>query len=340
MKALIFKGINDIAIENVPEPKIERPSDVIIKITTSSICGSDVHTKNKGNQEHGMVIGHEYCGVVIETGEQVNTLKRGDRVAGRPVFNCGQCYYCRHNQQSLCINGGIFGVLGNQGVQAEYARIPFAENTLTKIPDFLQDDDVIFAGDILSTGMSGLIRSHVSLGDTVAVFGVGPVGLCAVACAPLFGASLVVAIDILDYRLDFAKKFGAVVINSSKEDPAARIKELTDNVGIDASIEAAGTEATISACLKSTRRGGQVSILGLMDKPYFFDLRKRFFDIFNLSIGFGDQNHMEGLIRLIGNGRLSLNPLITHRYSLSDALTAYKIFENKLEKCIKILLKP
>ena len=340
MKAVVFNGLGDISLKDVPEPAIENPDDAIINMTASSICGSDIHTKYKGNQVPGKIIGHEYCGIVIETGNNVHGIKKGDRVAGRPVFTCGQCYYCKRRQHSLCINGGIFGVLGNQGVQAEYSRVPFADNTLVRIPDGLQDEDVIFAGDILSTGLSGLLRTHVGIGDTVAIFGAGPVGLCAAACAPLFGASLVMAVDMLDYRLDTAKKFGVVVINASKEDPVARIKELTGGIGADAGIEAAGSEETIKACLKSTRRGGQASILGIIDKPFLFDLRKRFFDIFSLSMGYGDQNHVEDLIKLISAGRLSLRPLITHTFKLSDAIAAYDVFEKRAGGCIKVILKP
>jgi alcohol dehydrogenase len=340
MKAVLFHQLGDISLEEVADPELVSPGDAIIQVTTSSICGSDVHTKYKGNQDPEKVIGHEYCGVILETGAQVANFKKGDRVAGRPAFSCGQCYYCRHKQQSLCINGGIFGVLGNQGVQAEYARIPFAENTLVKIHDAMQDEDVIFAGDILSTGLSGLLKTHVKPGDTVAVFGAGPVGLCAVACAPLYGASMVVAVDVLDYRLDMARRFGAIAINASQEDPVKKIRELTGGIGIDAGIEAGGSEATITACLKSTRRGGEAAILGIIDKPFLFDLRKRFFDMFTLSMGYGDQNHVEDLIREIAGGRLNLKPLITHRYTLNDALTAYDTFEKKLDGCIKVILKP
>jgi alcohol dehydrogenase len=340
MKAILFHQSGEISLEDVAEPVLKNPGDAIIKITTSSICGSDVHTKYKGNQDPEKVIGHEYCGVVLETGGQVTNFKKGDRVAGRPVFSCGACYYCKHGQHSLCINGGIFGVLGNQGVQAEYARIPFAENTLIKIPDGLRDEDVIFVGDILSTGYSGLLKTHVKTGDTVAVFGAGPVGLCAIACAPLFGASLVIAVDMLDYRLDMARRFGAVTINASKEDSIKKIKELTNGIGVDAGIEAAGSEATITACLKAVRRGGEATLLGLIEKPFLFDLRKRFYDMFTLSMGYGDQNHVEELIDHIAAGKLNLKPLITHRYPLTEALAAYEIFEKKLDECIKVILKP
>ncbi|MBN1625663.1 MAG: alcohol dehydrogenase catalytic domain-containing protein [Deltaproteobacteria bacterium] len=340
MKAVIFKGKNDISLMYAPEPRIEKADDVVIKVTTCSICGSDIHTKYIGNQDPGKIIGHEYCGIVVDTGAGVRGLKKGDRVAGRPAYSCGQCYYCRHRQQSLCVNGGIFGVLGTQGVQAEYARIPFAENTLVKIPDNMEDEDVIFAGDILSTGMSGLLKNDVGLGDTVSVFGAGPVGLCAVACAPLFGAGLVIAVDILDYRLDMAGRFGAVTVNASKEDPVKKIRELTNGIGVDAGIEAAGSEATITACIRSTRRGGKASILGLIDKPLLFDLRKRFYDMFTLTMGYGDQNHVEELINMIAHGRLSVRSIITHTFPLSEALNAYDVFEKREGGCIKVLLKP
>lgn len=340
MKAVIFNGKGDISLKDASEPKIEKAGDAIIKITTGSICGSDIHTKYIGNQEPGKIIGHEYCGFVVETGDSVRGIKAGDRVAGRPAFSCGQCYYCRRRQQSLCVNGGIFGVLGTQGVQAEYARIPFADNTLVKIPDSLEDEDVIFAGDILSTGLSGLLKNDVGLGDTVAVFGAGPVGLCAVACAPLFGPGLVIAVDILDYRLEMAESFGAVTINASQEDPVKKIREMTDGIGVDAGIEAGGSEATINACIRATRRGGKASILGLIDKPLLFDLRKRFYDMFNLSMGYGDQNHVEDLMNLIACKRLSVRSLITHTFPLSDALAAYEVFEKREGGCIKVLLKP
>jgi alcohol dehydrogenase len=202
------------------------------------------------------------------------------------------------------------------------------------------DEDVIFAGDILSTGLTGLIRTDVQLGDRVAVFGAGPVGLCAVACAPLFGAEMVIAVDTKENRLDVARGFGAVTIDASRQDTVAVIRELTDGIGADAGIEAAGAVATIEACIKATRCGGQVSILGTVPEGFLFDLTDRFYDIFYLNIGLGDQNHTKELINLIKTGKLNLRPLITHTFPLTEALHAYEIMEKKLEGCIKILLKP
>lgn len=339
MKAVVYRGKNDLKLEDVAEPKIEYPADALIKVTTGAICASDVHIKNEGGQEPGMILGHEYCGVIVNVGSEVRNFKRGDRVAGRPAYFCGYCFYCRHKQPALCENGGIFGGFGNHGVQSEYARIPFADNTLAKIPDGLEDEDVIFTGDILSTGLSGVLRTQVGNGDAAAVFGCGPVGLCAVACAKLFDVGLVIAVDVLDYRLDVARRYGAVTINASKEDAIARVMELTGGRGAGAGIEAAGSDATLTACLKSTRRGGAVSILGTVSRPFLFDLRERFYDIFNLNIGFGDLNHVEELIELIQNGKLDMRPLITHIYPLSEALSGYEVSEKKQDNCIKVLLK-
>lgn len=339
MKAVVYRGINDLRLEDIPKPHIESPTDALIRVTTSAICASDIHIINEGGQEPGKTIGHEYCGVIIDSGDQVRHFKKGDRVVGQPFFNCGYCLFCQQRQQTLCENGGLLGAFGNQGVQAEYARIPLADNTLRKIPDGLPDEKVIFTGDILSTGLTGVLRAHVGLGDTVAVFGSGPVGLCAVACAHLFGASLIIAIDIQDYRLDVARRLGAMTINAAKEDPVAKVRELTGGRGVDAGIEAAGFESTIRTCLKSTRRGGRVSILGSVTQPTPFDLSERFFDMFTLTIGLGDLNHMEELIRLIHGGQLDLRLLITHTLPLSEALRGYEIFDKKLEGCIKVILK-
>ena len=340
MKAVVYQGINDLRFEDAPEPQIEYPTDALVKVTTSAICSSDVHAVNEGGQEPGKIVGHEYCGVIIDAGSQVRYFKKGDRVIGQPFFNCGHCFYCKKQQQPLCENGGLLGVFGNQGVQAEYARIPCADTTLRKIPDDLPDEKVIFTGDILPTGLTGVLKAHVGVGDTVAVFGCGPVGLCAVACAHLFGASLVIAVDIQDYRLDVARRLGADTINASNEEPAAKVKELTNGRGVDAGIEAAGFESTVRTCLKSTRRGGRVSILGSIIHPMLFDLSERFFDMFTLTIGLGDPNYMEELIRLIHSGKLDLRLLITHTLPLSEALRGYEIFEKKLEGCIKVILKP
>ncbi len=342
MKGLVYKGVNDLGVENVPEPHIESSTDAVAKVTLSAICGSDIHIK------HGMlpfvkpgtIIGHECCGVIEDVGSDVYYFKKGDRVVASAAFSCGKCFYCRHQQAQLCERGGVFGTFETQGSQAEYVRIPFADNTLAKIPDNLTDEDVLFISDILCTGFHGVAEASVEVGDTVAVFGSGPVGLCAVACAQLFGPSLVIAVDIEDPRLNVAEKLGAIPINASKEDPVARIKELTGGRGADVTIEAAGYEPTLMGCLQSKRRGGRVSILGLFGEPISFPIHQLCFDSFSMSIGLGDFRYMNELIKLIQKGKLDLKPIITHRLPLSEAIRGYEIFERQLEGCIKVLLKP
>jgi len=340
MKAVVYQKDHTLKLEDVPEPRIESPTDAVLKIALCTICGSDLHIRDQGLQEAGKIIGHEYCGVIEDIGSEVHYLKKEDRVVGKATYTCGHCFYCQHQQAPLCENGGIFGVFGKDGAQAEYLRVPFAENSLIKIPDGLSFEDVLFTGDILSTGFSGPLKGKVQLGDTVAIFGAGPVGLASAATTPLFGASLVISVDILDYRLRVAQKFGAITINASKEDPVAKIKELTGGRGVDVGIEAAGFEPTFKVCMQSTRRGGRVVQLGQFVQPIPWDITERSFDIFEFWIGLGDLDHIPQLMSLIEKGTLDLKPLITHRFPLTEALRGYEVFEKKLENCIKVLLKP
>jgi len=340
MKAVVYEGINDLRVRNVVEARIEDGRDALIKVTTSAICASDIHIKRSGLHEAGKVIGHEYCGVVVEAGSRVWNFREGDRVVGQAYFHCGHCFYCLRRQPELCESRGIFGHKGNHGVQAEYARIPFADNTLRKIPDGLADEAVIFTGDILSTGFTGVLRTGISAGDTLAIFGAGPVGLCAVACAQLFGASLVICVDVIEYRLDAARKLGAIAINAVKENPVDLIKQLTDGRGVDGGIEAGGVEATFRTCMQGTRRGGKVCVLGVFGHPVLFDITERASEQFAMRITLGELSHMQRLLDLIMRDKLNLLSLITHQMSLSEAMTGYKIFEERLDGCIKVILKP
>lgn len=203
----------------------------------------------------------------------------------------------------------------------------------------MTDEDVLFIADILSTGYTGALRGRIGAGETVAVFGVGPVGLCAVACARLFAPGAVIAVDTVDYRLDFAKSLGAVPVNAAKEDPVAKIKEMTEGRGADVGIEAAGLEATFKACILSIRRGGRASVLGMFTQRTDFNVAKRCDDIFTLSIGLGELRHLDELIGQVKAGRLDPKSMITHRLPLAEALAGYEIFEKKLENCIKIVLQ-
>ncbi len=329
MKAVVYRGANDLKLEDVPVPTLKSPTDALVKVTISAICGSDIHLKHGKlpMADPGTVIGHECCGVVEDIGNDVHFLKKGDRVVSQAAFSCGKCFFCKHEQPELCENGGIFGTTPTPGCQSEYVRVPFADNTLAKIPDKLTDADVIFVSDILSTGLAGVMKSSVKIGESVAVFGSGPVGLCVVACAQLFSPSLVVAVDTVDSRLDVAKKFGATAVNASQVDAVKIIMELTDGRGVDVAIEAAGFEATFNGCLQSRRRGGRMTVLGLFENPITFPIQKMIADGLNIYIGLGNFRYKEDLIKLIQAGKLDLKPIITHELPLTEAIRGYEIFE-------------
>jgi alcohol dehydrogenase len=232
-------------------------------------------------------------------------------------------------------------MFGNvSGGQAEYVRIPFANNSLEKIPDGLEDEDVIFVGDILSTGFHGVTMGRVEPGDSVVVFGSGPVGLCAQVCAKLMGADPVIAVDVIDYRLNIAQAFGSIPVHAQREKAIDRIHNLTQGRGADVAIEAGGFEGTFSGSIEAVRRGGTVSILGLFPQPLTLPIQKLCFHTLKISIGLADLSHMAKLIKLIQAGRINLRPLITQTFPLSQALEGYEVFEKKKDACIKVLLKP
>lgn len=342
MKGLVYKGVNDLRLETIAEPTIREPTDAIIRVTMSAICGSDILIKHGlvPQAVPGVIVGHECCGVVESVGDWVSDFKRGDRVITTPAFYCGRCYYCRNQQPQMCERGGILGTPEVPGVQAEFARIPYADTTLARVPDELADEEVVFVGDILCTAFDGVARAQISAGDVVAIFGAGPIGLCATVSALVLGASKVLTVDLEEARLEAARAFGAHPIDARETDPVSRIKELTEGRGADVVIEAAGTEQTLLQCMQAKRRGGKVSVIGIFDRPITLPMNQLCFDSFSMAIGLGNPRYKHDLIRLIQAGRIDLRPLITHRFPLQDALAAYDIFENKLDGCIKAVLIP
>jgi alcohol dehydrogenase len=336
-----------LEVKEVPEPKLEKPTDAILKVTTASICGSDIHIKHGMMPwiKPGTIIGHEFVGIIEEVGVGVSKFKKGDRVVASGSFQCGKCFFCKNGDIGLCEIGGAFGGGGKKsgivsGGQAEYVRIPFADNCLEKIPDGLEDEDVIFVGDILSTGFHGAIMGGIKPGDSVAVFGCGPVGLCAQICARIMGADPVIGVDTIDFRLKIAKTFGSIPINAEKENAIEKIRNLTQGRGAGVVIEAVGSESTFSGSIKAVRRGGTVSILGIFPQALTLPIQKLCFYTLKISIGLANLSRMAELIELIQAGKINLRPLITHTFPLSRALQGYEIFQNKKDTCIKVLLKP
>lgn len=344
MKALVYHGPGQISLDDVPVPKIIEADDAILRVTTSTICGTDIHIQAGGVPavKPGTIIGHEFCGEVVEIGPNVNNVKVGDRVLASCVTQCGECFYCLRQEYAHCETGSwIFGHLID-GAQAEYVRIPHANLGLHKIPDDLTEEDVLFIGDILSTGYYAAERGRIQPGDTVAVMGCGPVGMCAMISARLFGPARIIAVDMNEHRLQTALDQGIVdtVINPTKEDVKARIAELTAGRGADVTIEAVGVKPTFDLALENVRPCGNVSLIGVFENPVELKMNEYWIKNINISMGLVPANRIPRLIELVQSGKINTNFLITHRSPLSEVMRGYDIFGNKKENCIKWVLTP
>ena len=322
MKAFVYHGPEKMSLDIVPKPKIQKPTDAIVKVTTSTICGTDKHIRHGGlpEVEPGRIIGHEFCGIVEEVGPAVTRFKPGDRVAVSCVTQCMECYYCRRGMYSQCVDGSwIFGYMID-GCQADYVRVPYADSGMHLIPEELEDEDVLFVGDILSTGYFGAENGKIQPGDTVAVFGSGPVGMCAMATARLFGPATIVAVDIDDSRLEFAKKNGwaDVGLNPNKVDVPQALRDMTEGRGADVTIEANGFEPTFKGAINSVRPGGTVSIIGVFEKPQIVEMNKLWIKNITIAMGLVNANRIPELINLIKAGKIDMRPLITHTLPLSQ----------------------
>ena len=387
MKALTYQGAHDVRVENVPDPSIEQAEDIILRVTATAICGSDLHLyrgKVPGMEE-GDVLGHEFMGVVEQVGPGVTRLKRGDRVVVPFTISCGDCFFCQKslyaacettnpgrgailNKKDLRSGAGMFGYThlygGYAGGQAEFVRVPHANVGPLKLPEGLADEQVLFLSDILPTGYQAVLNAAVGPGSTLAIFGAGPVGYMAAACARLLGVERIFMIDHHPYRLAFAQQaYGVEPINFDEEDdPAKFIVGATSNRGVDASIEAVGFEAkgskleTVLTNLKlegasgkalrqaiaATRRGGVVSVAGVYSGFIHGFL---FGDAFDKGLTFrmGQthvQQHMPALLEHIQKGELHPEIIISHRLPLSQAADGYRIFDQKEEDCRKVVLTP
>ena len=343
MKAFVYHGPEKMSLDIVPKPKIQKPTDAIVKVTTSTICGTDKHIRHGGlpEVEPGRIIGHEFCGIVEEVGPAVTRFKPGDRVAVSCVTQCMECYYCRRGMYSQCVDGSwIFGYMID-GCQADYVRVPYADSGMHLIPEELEDEDVLFVGDMLSTGYFGAENGKIQPGDTVAVFGSGPVGMCAMATARLFGPATIVAVDIDDSRLEFAKKNGwaDVGLNPNKVDVPQALRDMTEGRGADVTIEANGFEPTFKGAINSVRPGGTVSIIGVFEKPQIVEMNKLWIKNITIAMGLVNANRIPELINLIKAGKIDMRPLITHTLPLSQVAEAYDIFEERRDGAIKVVLK-
>ena len=351
MRAVVYRGPEDIRLEQVAEPALVDADDAIVRVTTTSICGSDLHILHGllPRMEPGRIIGHEYTGEVHEVGVSVKRIKPGDRVVGAAAVWCGRCRACKRGLFSACENGATFGhgpLLGDlAGAQADYVRVPLADNALRLVPSGLSDDQVIFAGDILPTAYSALaglspgVRG-VREGDNVVVFGLGPVGLCAVASAKLFKPATVIAVDIQADRLEVAKGLGAdhVLDGSAEEDLRGAIKRLTDGWGADLVVEAVGKRESLADSVAVSAPGGVVSVLGAFQEPTVVNAPRMQAKNVTVVMGMGDLGRMDELLTSIETGDLDLTSMVTHKMDFGDVMEAYEVFDRKKDGAIKILL--
>jgi alcohol dehydrogenase len=331
MKALVFHGPGERKWETVPDAGIQDPTDVVVRIDSSTICGTDLHIL-KGDVptvKPGTVLGHEAVGTVVETGSAVTTLAEGDRVLVSCITSCGRCRFCKEGHYGLCTGGGgwIFGHLID-GLQAEYARVPFADTSVHKVPEELTDEQVLFLADILPTAYEvGVLNGGVGPGDTVAVVGAGPIGLAAIMTAKLFTPARIIAIDLADARLTKALEFGADnVVNNGTEDAVPRVNEWTAGLGADVAIEAVGVPSTFELCTEIVRPGGRVANVGVHGHPATLHLETLWIRDVTIMTGLVDTFTTPRLLDLIAAGRLDPTPFATHRFDLDDAMEAYDVF--------------
>jgi alcohol dehydrogenase len=344
MKALVYHGPGQRGWDTVPDPTIVDPTDIVVRIDTSTICGSDLHILKGDVPETtpGTVLGHEAVGTVQEIGGSVSTVAVGDRVLLSCISSCGRCRYCKEARYGQCLGGGgwIFGHLID-GLQAEYARVPFADNSVYKLPEHITDEQALFLSDILPTAYEvGVLNGKVTPGDVVAIVGAGPVGLAAVLTAQLYTPGRIVAIDLADSRLESARRFGAdTTINNSSGDVQAQIMELTDGLGADVAIEAVGTPATFELTSDLIRPGGRVANIGVHGHSATLHLEKLWTRDVTITTGLVDTSTIPRLMTLVESGRLDPTVFATHHFALGETMDAYDTFADAAStNALKVVL--
>ena len=331
MKALVYHGPGQMAWEDAPDPTIVSDTDAVVRVDAVTICGTDLHIL-KGDVPavtDGRILGHEAVGTVEAVGSGVKTLKAGDRVLVSCITACGACRFCREGRYGQCIGGGGW-ILGHKidGTQAEYVRVPFADTSTYPVPAGAADEQILMLADILPTGYEvGVLNGTVQPGDVVAVVGAGPIGLAAIMGARLFSPSHIVAIDLADSRLDAAKQFGAdVVVNNSREDPAAIVAGLTGGLGADVSIEAVGVPATFELAVGLARPGGHIANIGVHGEPVTLHLEDLWIRDVTITTGLVDTYTTPTLLRLVISHQVDAGRFVTHHFTLDEFEKAYDVF--------------
>lgn len=343
MKALVYHGPGTKTWEEKPKPIIQQSTDAIVRITKTTICGTDLHILKGDVPEvtEGRILGHEGVGVIEEAGSAVSGFKKGDRVIISCITSCGKCEYCKRGIYSHCESGGW--ILGHliDGTQAEYVRIPYADNSLHHIPDGSDEEALVMLSDILPTGFEiGVLNGQVKPGSTVAIVGGGPIGLAALLTAQFYAPAEIIMIDPDENRLETAKKFGAThTINNSKENPIEIVKQLTNNRGVDTAIEAVGIPETFGLCQNLVAPGGVIANVGVHGKSVTLHLETLWIQNITITTGLVNTVTTPMLLKTVQSKKLNAKQLITHHFKLNDIISAYDTFEHaSREKALKVIL--
>jgi 2-desacetyl-2-hydroxyethyl bacteriochlorophyllide A dehydrogenase len=344
MRAVTFQAPGEVRVDERPEPELGAGDGAIVRIEASGVCGSDLHIYHgRVKIEQGFTLGHEFVGTVLAAGDQVTRVAPGDRVLGCFHTACGTCFQCLRCAYHECDNKRTFGHGANmgalQGTQAEQALVPNADMTLRKVPDGVGDDIALFAGDVMGTGYHSISDGHVKPGDSVAVLGLGPVGLCAVQAAVAAGAGPVLAVDTVEDRLAIAKQFGAVPVHLKEESPRDVAKQLTDGRGVAVAVDAVGHPDALELAIRLARNAGTVVVLGVYAERT--DVHMGLVWIKGLTLKAGPANvigHVDRVLAMLAAGTLDPTPLVTHHMALDDAAEAYRIYDRR--EALKIVLSP
>ncbi|MDN4593783.1 zinc-dependent alcohol dehydrogenase family protein [Polycladomyces subterraneus] len=343
MKALVFRGPGKFEWVEKEKPTIQNPTDAIVRITKTTICGTDLHILGGDVPAvtDGRTLGHEGVGIVEEVGSGVSNFKPGDRVLISCVTSCGRCDYCKKAMYAHCEDGGW--ILGHliDGTQAEYVRIPYADTSLYHIPPGTDEEALVMLSDIFPTSLEiGVINGEVQPGEVIAIVGAGPVGMASLLTAQLYSPAEIIMIDLDDNRLEMSRKFGATrTVNSSKGNAVEQVMELTDGKGVDVAIEAVGFPVTFDICQQILKPGGRLANVGVHGKPVELHLEQLWIRNVKITTGLVSTSTTPMLIKTVQSGKIKPQQLVTHRFPLDQIMQAYEVFRNApKEKAMKVIL--
>jgi 2-desacetyl-2-hydroxyethyl bacteriochlorophyllide A dehydrogenase len=344
MQAVTFQAPGEVRVEERPEPELVERDDAVVRVEATGVCGSDLHIYHgRVSIEEGFTLGHEFVGTVLAAGDGVTQVAEGDRVLGCFCSACGDCFFCRRGAFHKCDEGRVFGhgkTLGSlQGAQAEQVLVPHANLTLRRVPQGMSDDVALFAGDVMGTGWHAVDQAGIRPGDSAAVLGLGPVGLCAVQAAKAAGAAKVIAIDTVADRLALAESFGAEPVHLTEGDPRAAVKAATEGRGVDAAIDAVGHPDALELACRVTRKAGIVSAIGVYAERVQVHMGIVWIKALTLRTGHANViGHVDRVLAMLEAGVLDPNPLVTHHMKLEDAAEAYAVYDRR--EALKIVMKP